>query len=242
MLYPKIDTLFERDPATFNVIPGRFKNEAYKLITEWEWTEKIDGTNIRIEFEPVNGPIRHIYRNVVYDKETNQPYGMYYGGRTDNAQIPKGIIKYLDDHVDTNLLLEVFGNKKVTIYGEGYGPQIQCGHGYSDNQKFIVFDILVNGYWLKMENMKNICESLSLDIVPKYDFGYYDHESMPYYVAPLSFAVDVVRKGFKSQLGDKSVNAEGLIGRTRIPLFDGSGKRLICKLKTRDFLYIRDDK
>lgn len=215
MLYPKIDTLFERDPATFKVIPGRFKNEAYKLITEWEWTEKIDGTNIRIEFEPVDGPIRHIYRNVVYDIETNQPYGMYYGGRTDNAQIPKGIIKYLDDHVDTNLLLEVFGNKKVTIYGEGYGPQIQCGHGYSDTQKFIVFDILVNDHWLKMTDVKNICDKLKLDMVPTYKFQYpdlskYNYEVI-YYAAPLQFAVDVVRKSFKTQLGDKSVNAEGLI-------------------------------
>ena len=43
--YHKIETLFERDAATFVVNPEVLKASVLGTIREWDVTEKIDGTN-----------------------------------------------------------------------------------------------------------------------------------------------------------------------------------------------------
>lgn len=261
MFYPKIETLFERDPFTFKVIPGKFRNEAYTLINEWEWTEKIDGTNIWVSFGEVARPVNDIYHKVIYKDQNSTQYGVRYGGRTENATIPKGIIEYLNAHIDSEKLYEIFGSKPVIFYGEGYGPKIQCGGGYSDIQKFIVFDIRVEEHWLKRSDIEEICSKLGLDVVPLVGFDDYSalnnvpipersHALRSYEfmkdiktsnLGTISQAVELVKRGFKSALGGGSADAEGLIGRTSIPLFDSKHKRLICKLKTCDFLKEADE-
>ena len=67
--YPKIETAFERDDATFKVNPDNLRNSVYSIIREWQWTEKIDGTNIRCIWDAAAGKLT-------------------FGGRTDNASIP----------------------------------------------------------------------------------------------------------------------------------------------------------
>ena len=49
----------------------------------------------------------------------------------------------------------------------------------------------------------------------------------------LQEAMEVVRQGFKSKLGD--CMAEGLVGRPGVPQLDSHGHRVITKLKTKDF-------
>jgi len=238
MIYPKIQTLFQRDPENFKVIEGKFKDDSYSLINNWEWTEKIDGTNIRIVAEKISYPIKSLYQFISDEKENGAYCGIYYGGRTDNAQLPKGIIEYLNNNIDINKWFDTLHLNNITkmvLFGEGYGPKIQCGHRYSDIQKFIVFDVNINNFWLNRNGVENICSRFNLDVVPLYDF-----ENDEIGIAPLTQAIDVVKNGFKSKLGDGSANAEGLIGRTKYPLFDKHGKRLICKLKTRDFFYDRE--
>mgnify|MGYP003290714294 CR=1 FL=1 len=48
--YHKIETLFERDEKTKKLIEGNFRNKTVEFLKDnlWEFTEKIDGTNIRI--------------------------------------------------------------------------------------------------------------------------------------------------------------------------------------------------
>jgi hypothetical protein len=204
MLYPKINTLFERDEKTFKVDENKIKDPKYSLIKEWEFTEKIDGTNIRI----------------IFDDDKN----VKFGGRTDNAQLPSNLLNFLHKNISSEQLSQVFPEGNIVIYGEGYGGKIQNGSGYSRDQKFIAFDILVDErWWLSRENVENICERLKLDIVPL--IGHMTLEE----------GVQLVKSGFKSKIGDGSMDAEGLIGRTRVPLFDATHSRLICKIKTKDF-------
>jgi len=47
-------------------------------------------------------------------------------------------------------------------------------------------------------------------------------------------AVEIVRKGFRSHISD-DVASEGLIARPRVQMFNRAGKRIIAKVKTRDF-------
>ena len=207
MEYPKIETLFTRDEKTFKVIPTELRNKCYSLIKFWEFTEKIDGTNIRI----------------MWDGQK-----LTFGGRTDKADIPAPLVQHLMETVSIEKLQEKFGDTDVIIYGEGYGGKIQKGSFYSKEQKFIVFDILVDRkWWLSWENIVDISDFLGLKTVP--------------YAGTMTLeeGVELVRRGFNSvlaleQTGEKRL-AEGVVGRTAETLYDKRGRRLIIKLKTKDF-------
>lgn len=236
MLYPSIETLFTRDPVTHKLVVGDYKEEVFSLIKEWEWTEKIDGTNIRVEYHPV------FTRDVVDQNDIGDDaikWVMKIGGRTENAQLPMGIMDYIQSKLTVEKLHKTFGNKGIMIFGEGYGDKIQEGSGYLHpddpiRQKFIVFDICVNyKYWLTREAVGGICKSLGLDLVPLMTEVC---ESEVYSIADPAAASDFVKKGFPSQIGDGTKDAEGLVGRTKIPLFDAKGRRIIVKLRTEDFI------
>ena len=130
----------------------------------------------------------------------------------------------LYENVSKDKLQEVFPDVPVVLYGEGYGAGIQKGGGYSPTKKLILFDVLVDGkWWVSWENVKDVAAKLGLDVVPY--LGKMTIES----------ATEFVRVGFKSYLGDRSVDAEGIVGRPLEALFDKKGHRLILKLKTKDF-------
>lgn len=146
MEYHKIETLYERDIATFKVDSTKLKNRTYSLIKTWQWTEKIDGTNIRCIW--ADGKLT-------------------FGGKTDNAQIHTDLIRWLYENVSALKLAEIFPDTDAVIYGEGYGAGIQKGGGYSAEKKFIVFDVLVGGkWWLSWENTCDVAARLRLDVVP----------------------------------------------------------------------------
>lgn len=51
--YVKIETLYERDEKTKKLIEGKFRNETVEYLASnlWEWTEKIDGTNVGVVWD-----------------------------------------------------------------------------------------------------------------------------------------------------------------------------------------------
>jgi hypothetical protein len=205
--YHKIETLFERDEKTFKVKPGVLKNRTYSLLKSWLWTEKVDGTNIRVIWK---------------DSKLTM------GGKTDNAQIHADLIKWLYENVTTDKLRAAFPEDvtDVVVYGEGYGAGIQKGGGdYSPIKKLIVFDVLVGGkWWLNYEAVCDVAGKLGLDMVPS--FGEMTIED----------AAEFVRAGFKSRCSiNTGKDAEGLVGRPLETLFDKKGHRLITKIKTKDF-------
>ncbi len=173
MEYHKIETLYERDPSTFKVRPGRLKNRTYGLLKTWHWTEKIDGTNIRVCWSPVN----------------SSP--LSFGGKTDAAQIHADLVRWLYEHITPTSLLAVFPDVPVLLYGEGYGAGIQKGGDYSLVKQFVLFDVLVDGkWWLNDENMRDVAAKLGLEAVP--DFG----------EMTLEWATELVRGGFPSKIGN----------------------------------------
>ena len=217
--YPKIQTVFLRDPKTNykTLLEGEWSKKEFEYLQDldWTWLEKIDGTNIRI----------------MWDGEK-----VRFGGKTDNAQIPTFLLAVLQDTFTAEKLTEVFpkpeleegeGPKEseVCLYGEGYGAKIQKGGNYLSNKTdFILFDCKIGDWWLTRESCKEIAENLSIKIVPVID------------IAPLLDAVEFVKVGFKSTIAEnKDYNAEGLVLKPYIDLFDRSGQRVITKIKTKDF-------
>ena len=175
---------------------------------DWVWTEKIDGTNIRIMWDG---------KDVVY------------GGRSDNASLPVPLIYKLNEMFNVlpqrQKFIADFGEEEVDVvfYGEGYGAKIQKGGGnyIADGVSFVLFDVAVNGIYLERENVEDIAKKFGIKVVPIIGHGTLDE------------AIEMTKKGFNSQWGD--FIAEGLVARPRVEMRTRRGDRLITKVKYKDF-------
>jgi hypothetical protein len=206
--YHKIKSIWARD-AKGIMQPGQWVEPWMPALAamEWTWTEKVDGTNIRVMLQ--DGKV-------------------LLGGRTDRAQLPVPLIQRLTYLFPEDRMVEVFSNTaEVCLYGEGYGAGIQKGGGnYGPSQDFILFDIMINGTWLDRSAVHGIANNLVIQTVPVRA------------QTTLYAAINMVRRGFDSDLHPveaPSFQAEGLVGRPPVDLFDRHGDRIILKLKHRDF-------
>ncbi len=205
--YHKIQTVFNRDPETSykKVIFGEFSTPEFEYLQSlnWVYTEKVDGTNIRIMFDGAN---------------------ITCGGKTDRAELPPKLLEKLISKYapQEQTFKETFKDAQVCLYGEGYGARIQKGGGnYRRDQGFVLFDVWVGGWWLKREDVEAIGKLLDTDVVPIMGVG--DLWSM----------AERVKAGFNSRWGD--FRAEGLVARPEVELLDRGGRRIITKLKCKDF-------
>lgn len=207
--YHKISTLFERDPVTFVVNPAVIKSPVLNTISEWDVDEKLDGTNIRINYQEPGGYIS-------------------FQGRSDKAQLNVELLMHLQRNFTLAKLRTCFYNEdtplSVVLYGEGYGAGIQkAGSLYRPDKSFALFDVLVdNRWWLERSDVANIATKLGIETVP-----FMDRMALPN-------IVEMVKAGFASLIG--SAPAEGIVARPIQTLFDRAGKRIIIKLKTKDFV------
>lgn len=203
--YLKINNLFTFDEK-YRTIKGM--SDTYNALKNlvWEGTEKVDGTNIRVHWDG---------------------HEISYAGRTDKAQIPTELQNALD-FIFANKEMEyvfeqMFGEKTVTLYGEGYGPKIQNGGTYSDETKFILFDVEIDDFYLSRDNVNQIANKLGLDRVPVIFSGTLDE------------AIEYVKKHPMSTLGNHTHEMEGLVLQPLgIVLYDNKKKPLKCKCKYRD--------
>jgi hypothetical protein len=208
--YHKIETLFERDmEGSKKLIEGRFRNECVEYLkdNQWIFTEKIDGTNIRIFWDGHRVGI---------------------GGRTDNAQIPGDLVQYLHDLFMTpeaeQLFEQKFGQTEVYLFGEGYGGSIQSGGAYSKDKKFIMFDVMVGGTFLRREDVEEIAKAFNVKPVPIILEG------------TIQEAVDYVKTKPNSTITSEVKEMEGVVGTPKARLNDFRGNRIIVKIKVRDFI------
>ena len=206
--YIKIDNIFERETTTGTkqLIKGKFRNEtvAYLSNNKWLFTEKIDGTNIRIHW---NG------------------HKISFGGRTDKAQIPAHLVNklnelFMNDEAE-ELFEQKFGEKEVILFGEGYGAKIQNGGNYRSDVGFILFDVMIGENYQSRETVEDIAKYFNLEIVPIVLTG------------TIQDAINFVSNKPFSTIG--TAKMEGVVGRPKIELKDRTGKRVIVKIKARDF-------
>lgn len=208
--YHKIQSVFLRDPATNHktFLRGQWSQPEFGYLADMAWvgTEKIDGTNIR----------------VMWDGER-----VTFGGKTDNASMPAPLVEYLQHHF-TPERMAAGTEGPVTLYGEGYGGKIQKGSRYQREQRFILFDVWADadpmGVWLARDIVESIGGLLDIPVAPVVFRG------------SLLAAVAEVEVGFTSRVAeDASLMAEGLVLRPATELRDRMGRRIITKIKTRDF-------
>lgn len=208
--YTKIETIFKRDMGgSKKLIEGEFRNETVEFLKDNQWicTEKIDGTNI----------------GVVWDG-----HKVSYQGRTEKAQMPVYLINKLSEmfggETNEELFEQKFGEMQVILFGEGYGPKIQKGGGnYRSDVSFILFDVYLpeQNLWLKRDALEDIAKTFNIDVVPIVLTG------------TLQEAVNFVKQKPKSTIG--VADMEGLVCKPAVDMLDRMRRRVIVKIKVKDF-------
>ena len=203
--YTKIGNVFQFDEKARTIVG---MTDLYQSLNNIQWigTEKVDGTNIRVHWDG---------------------HRVTFGGRTDKADIQRELMDYLTDLFCSQemeyVFEQIFEDKDVTLYGEGYGAKIQSGGDYSPTQKFILFDIEIDDYYLNRTSVEDIANRLGLDIVPILFRGTLDE------------AIDFVRQHHMSTLGNGKHEMEGLVLQPACGvMYDHRKKPIKCKCKYRD--------
>lgn len=212
--YHKIQTAWLRDPATKmkTLLEGQWAKPEFEYLAGNKWlaTEKVDGTNIRVHWD--GSTVR-------------------FSGRTDNSQIPASLVEHLNETFQGNEQLAALGDD-VTLYGEGYGNKIQrAGADYlPDRVSFILFDVMVNGVWLRFDDVCDIAEQkLGIERVPVF------------FVGTLHEIIAAAREGGYSRVGhsalfpNRNAPIEGFVARPVVDMCDRMGGRVITKIKCKDF-------
>jgi hypothetical protein len=216
--YHKIQTVFKRDPETKHktLIEGDFSIPEFEYLQHniWEFTEKVDGTNVRVMWDGIK---------------------VRFGGKTDNAQLSMKLVDRLFelftlDDMDQKFP-EATTDEPVILYGEGVGGSVKKGAGnyvhcppscICNATGFILFDVIIGSWQLRRGSVTEIAEGFGIQQVPIIGTG------------TLFDMVSRVRSGFKSEWGD--FEAEGIVARPLgTELFTRSGHRIITKIKCRDF-------
>jgi hypothetical protein len=207
--YHKIPGPFKRHvsgPDKNRLIPWSWTSPELEVLADipWRFTEKVDGTNIR----------------VIWDGHKPE-----FRGRTDKAELPPKLLTTLIEMFPEELLEQKFSHDSVILFGEGYGAGIQKGGGnYRDDNSFILFDVKIGDWWLLREDVEDIAQALGIDVVPirstttlREMIDIMSRYELASSVAKITIPV-----------------AEGVVGSPKIPLFSRKGERIIVKLKGCD--------
>ena len=204
--YHKIQSVFKRNDRGMMLF-NEYSDPVFEYLSNniWDFTEKVDGTNIRVSWDGSS---------------------VVLGGRTDNAQIPVFLVQRLSELFQTTSarqrLKQVFPDG-CCLYGEGYGAKIQKGGGKykADGVDFVLFDVRCGGWWLQRSDIEDIAKQLDISIVPLVARG------------TIKDLINIVKDGFNSKWGPFS--AEGIVARPHVELQMRNGQRIITKLKHKDF-------
>lgn len=206
MKYPKMNTLWKRTEGKGAVImPGDYSQEEFGNIFSWEVTEKIHGMNMR----------------VIYTKD-----GVEIRGKSDKAQIPGELLGVMTKIFTEEKMAGIFNLEiadTVILFGEGYGKGIQKGGVYCDDQSFILFDINIDGVWFESEKVSEYALKLGINRVPI--LGHMTIDTI----------INFVRSRPDSRVNDKGITMEGVVCRSAPLMLDRMGKRIIFKLKCKDY-------
>lgn len=230
-----------------------FKEAGYLFNCPWEATSKIDGTNSKIAFFPSTGEIRVEGKTEKAQSQHGQFEMLQAIGERIKPQLqamfPKesarfapvknketNKVQYYLEAADDAMIEPKAGfcgvqleEVPIYIYGEYFGSDIQkCGSRYIQNgNDFLVFDIKQQGWWTPKNVRDALCKDLKLNTVPFLG------------VMTLKEIEDKVRAGFTTQFdraADPTMLEEGIVARPTIPLCDGSGNRIIVKVKYCDYI------
>lgn len=210
MEYPKINSLYKRNEKDHSLIIGDYSCKEFDLISHWRIEEKIDGTNVRI----------------VYDPTADDDKKITFWGRSKDSQMPVHLLVFLKSHFTLDKLTAAFpdAQSKFILYGEGYGNNIQsAGPFYRKEVGFMLFDILAGSWWLTREAIQE--KAVLLDLPTPPDLG----------ILTKNEILELVQSKSQSKCSIKPQVIEGIIARTEPLMLFRNGKPIMWKLKVKDF-------
>ncbi len=146
--YHKINSMFKRGERG-EMMMGAFSNPAIEYLApnDWIFTEKIDGTNIRIQWTGA---------------------AIKVCGKSDAAQIPPFLLERIGEILGPGAMANQFGTEPACLYGEGFGARIQKGGGnyIKDGVGFVLFDVRIGDFWLQRADVGDVARGLDIAVVP----------------------------------------------------------------------------
>lgn len=231
MEYPKINSLFKREGAYYDesvrqgaplpkpedrskFIIGDYASPEFPNIRRWTVQEKIDGTNIRVMLS-----------------KTSSGWDIDFRGRTDKAQMPPKLLSYLKNHFLAKLISSTFDENlapdcdtvEIILYGEGCGKKIQSGSYYSEEQRFVLFDVKIGRWWLTPEAVIKMAEQLGVPSVPI--IGVMEEQQI----------IEYVKSKPNSVFAKDEHVTEGVVARAEPMMLYRTGVPIKFKLKCKDF-------
>lgn len=205
--YHKINSIFKRDRTTNKFITKEYSCLEFSYLKNliWVWTEKVDGTNIRIIW---NGESKTVE----------------FRGKSNISIIPKHLIEHLTKTFTDKKMFDMFGERSIILYGEGYGHKIQKGDKYlGEGVSFVLFDAFSEIFFGR-GYVEQIAERLEIEIVPIIGCG------------TINKAIEFVSSGFNSTWTEfGTFESEGLVIKPELELMTRIGCRVIAKIKCVDF-------
>ena len=233
------------------IIIGKYSDDCMEYIKDLKFDcfSKIDGTNSKIVYFPSTGECfpggKTDNADIVGTGQKAYLDEVIARIKPTLAEIfPKESAKFVPVTNDKNQIIRTdsgeyftptepgFYNVEVEevpvyIYGEFFGKKIQNGGNYDkDKNRFSIFDICVQGWFVPIGMLNNYAEKLGLDVAP--------------YIGQMTIeeAEKMVMKGFKTlvpNVSNPDYLEEGIVARPIIPIKDPRGKRIIVKIKTCDY-------
>lgn len=219
--YPKIETLFDRN-EDFVIDPGRWRRRDFPVISQWEIYEKIDGTNIRVHFQPAERTSEDTIiegRVDFYSRNSDEP----------NVNIPPVVLKFLRELFDYDRISKLLF-KETILFGEAFGGKIQgMSKLYGPVPRFALFDVIEYSYWQSRDVVLWRSVDLGIEMAP---------------LLGVIGSVELLNPRDRvlgdyasvSKVGSGVGRPEGVILHPRgCVLHNGYGERVIAKLKWVDF-------
>ena len=261
--YQKINTIFKRDVNNIIMPYDGFVEPTLEYLRncKFDCEEKVDGTNIRIEVIPEYENYVEVVDNITAE-DSMIPYkvtwSVSYKGKTDNAEVPKKLMKYLQETYTEEVILNALGLKKEMSVDDDFtiekGWVIEnnsWGHELDTSKIPSKYTIYGEGYGAGIQkcggNYQLEQKLIGFDV--KVGDIYLLRENrdeifnkMNCPIVPfvgqftIDEAIEYVKKGFISNISEnREFLAEGLVCRTPMGLKTRRGERIIFKVKTCDW-------
>lgn len=196
--YHKIRGLYKFNMEEKAFDKSQFTIDEFAILqnNQWIFTEKIDGTNLRIMWDG---------------------HKLSYAGRTDNATFTEYQKLFIETHLVNSDIVEkqfeqLFMEKVVIVYGELFGAGIQKGGLYGELQ-FMAFDIEIDDIFLTKENARGLANTLGYEFVPTVLIGTINdgleyvnlHDKSSFSQAILEGLVGTPAGDFRDRLGKRII-------------------------------------
>lgn len=206
MIYPHIWNVWRRHHQTQKLIPYDWHLPEFGYLAGNTWV--------------FSHKLSGVHVRIAWTPEDwtpGDPPSVTYGGRRRDDGLPPELQAHLREVVRLRQLDALFRTQPAFLFGEGLGAGPDTGDGRKpETPSFHLFDIYTDR-WLSVEEVWEIAQALRL-LTPRV-VG----------TGPLLEGIQLVRSA-------ATEGQVGLVARPLIPLMADRGRRVIGKLKRRDFM------